>query len=200
MTAPTAAWTSLCDYRPRPAEARATQPTPGEKHPAAQLQIMIVTELAGEHPQAPMMHVSGNEATPFAQQSAVVTVPPVEVQSSAAPAIDASPSGAPPSTIGTPSAPPSVCRPAAPTEILRSHAPPASIIPSTAHQSRFEVISGSSGAMGERVPGSLGQDVGTAEDSGKVRAAVVAAAGLDPQLATYREQLAAAGQAYFAER
>ena len=54
---------------------------------------MIVTELAGEHPQAPMMQVSGNEATPFAQQLAVVTVPPVEVQSSAAPAIDASPSG-----------------------------------------------------------------------------------------------------------
>ncbi len=160
---------------------------------------MIVTELVGEHPQAPMMHVSGNEATPFAQQLAVVTVPPVEVQSSAAPAIDASPSGAPPSTIGTPSAPPSVCRPAAPTEMLRSHAPPASIIPSTAHQSRFEVIS-SSGAIGERVPGSLGQDVGTAEDSGKVRAAVVAAAGLDPQLATYREQLAAAGKAHFAER
>ena len=43
---------------------------------------MIVTELAGEHPQAPMMQVSGNEATPFAQQLAVVTVPPVEVQSS----------------------------------------------------------------------------------------------------------------------
>ena len=159
---------------------------------------MVVTELAGEHPQAPMLHVSGNDATPFAQQLAVVTVPPLEVQSSAAPAIDASASGAPP-TIGTPSAPPSVCRPAAPTEMLCSHALPASIIPSTAHQSRVQVIS-RSGAMGERVPGALGQDVGTAEDGGKVRAAVVAAAGLDPQLATHREQLAAAGQVHFAER
>ena len=160
---------------------------------------MIVTELAGEHPQAPMLHVSGNEATPFAQQLAVVTVPPVEVQSSAAPAIDPSPSGAWPSIFGTRSAPPSVCRPAAPTEMLCSHAPPASIIPSTAHQSRVQVIS-RSGAMGERVPGAFGQDVGTAEDGGKVGAAVVAAAGFDPQLATHREQLAPAGQVHFAER
>ena len=49
------------DYRPRPVEAFATQPTPGEKHPVAQLQIMMVTELAGEQPQAPTMQVSGNE-------------------------------------------------------------------------------------------------------------------------------------------
>ena len=159
---------------------------------------MIVTELAGEHPQAPMTHVSGNEATPFAQQLAVVTVPPVAAQSSAAPIIDASPSGAPPPIIGT-SAPPSVCRPAAPIEMLCSHAPPASIIPSTAYQSRLEIIR-RSGAMGERVPGALGQDVGTAEDGGKVRASVFAAAGLDPQLATHREQLPAAGQIRFAER
>jgi hypothetical protein len=175
--------------RQRLAEVFGTQPASGEKHPAAQLQIMIVTELAGEHPQAPTRQVSGNEATPLAQQLAVVTIPPVEVQSSAPPAVDASPSGAAPSR----------CRPAAPTETLRSHAPPASIVARTAHQSRFEVIS-RLGAIGERVSGSLGQDAGTAEDGEEVRAAVVATAGLDPQLATYGEQLAAAGQVHFPER
>ena len=179
-------------YRLTSAEAFATQPTPGEKHPAGQLQVMIVTELAGEHPQAPMMHVSGNEATPFAQQLAGVTVPPVEVQSSAAVAADASPSRVPPSTLGIESAPPSECRPAAPTEMLRSHAPPESVTASAIHHRHLEVIE-RSGAMGDRVPGSFGQDVGSAEDRGKVPAAVVAAAGLDPELAAYGEQLTAAG-------
>jgi len=139
---------------------------------------MIVTELAGGQPQAPMAHVSGNDATPFAQQLAGVTVPPVEVQSSAAVAADASP--------------------AAPTEMVRSHAPPASVTPSAMHHSHLGVIEGS-GAMGDRVPGSFGQDVGTAEDRGKVRAAVVTSAGPDPELATYREQLSATGQVHLAE-
>jgi len=75
-----------------------TQPTPGMKQPAAQAQVLTVWLLAGAHPQAPTEQEFGKSAVAL-QQSALLTAPPVAVQSAASE--DASPLGAaswPPST------------------------------------------------------------------------------------------------------
>jgi len=54
--------------------------------------------------------------------------------------------------------------------------------------------------MGEGVTGSLGQAVRASRDGRKIRPAVVAAAGLDSQLAPDGEQLGAAWNVAFTER
>lgn len=164
-----------------------TQPTPGEKHPEGQLQTgMVVVALAGPHPQAPTAQESGNEMT-FAQQMDVPTVPPVEVQSSSA-GVEASAS---PLLASSPTSA-SGCPPAAPTDVLRSHAAAPLTAARIAHATSFAFID-MSGTAGQRASGSVGQSIGATNHGGKVRTPVLAAAGVDPQLATEGDELAPAG-------
>ena len=76
-----------------------TQPTPGKKQPAPQLQVLTVWLLAGAHPQAPTRQEFGKSEVAL-QQSELLTAPPVAVQSAAGE--EASPLGPtswPPSTL-----------------------------------------------------------------------------------------------------
>ena len=69
------------------------------KQPAAQVQVLTVWLLEGAHPQAPIRQEFGKSVT-LLQQSALLTWPPVAVQSAAGE--DASPLGPtswPPSTL-----------------------------------------------------------------------------------------------------
>jgi len=68
-----------------------TQPTPGMKQPAAQVQVLTVWLLEVAHPQAPVAQEFGKSVA-LLQQRALLTWPPVAVQSAAGE--DASPLGA----------------------------------------------------------------------------------------------------------
>lgn len=165
---------------------RWTQPASGEKQPPGQSHTGMVWLLAGGQLQAPIEQVFGKEAVPFMQQLAVVTAPPVVVQSASRGGVMVSASPASVAVSASPSIAASAGRPAAPTDVLRWQALVTRMAPSTARNRCSAFIRGSP-AMGEGVARAFGETVAAAADGGEVRAPILAAARLDPQLAPDRE-------------
>ena len=114
-------------------------------------------------------------------------LPPLDVHSSAAPTVAPSASAALAPSETSASGP----RPAAPTEVIRSHALAPMAAPNIANATTFAFI-GASAAIGERVTCSLSQGVGTTADRREVRPPLFATASLDPQLAPHGQKLATA--------